>query len=130
MFAGNAELIDFIQRAAGYSLTAMTTEQCLFLCYGTGSNGKSVFLNVLREAAGQYGHNASFSLFELRSRSAIPNDVAALYNRRLVTSSETNEGTRLNEARVKALTGGDRLSARFLHAEFFEFDPTGSTGWR
>jgi len=123
VFGGDVELIEFIQRAVGYSLTGLTTEQCLFLCYGTGANGKSVFLRVLRMLAGFYAFNAPFSLFEMHSRNAIPNDLAALVNRRLVTSSETNEGTRLNEARVKALTGCDPITARFMRAEFFTFDP-------
>lgn len=123
VFGGDLELVDFIQRAVGYSLTGLTVEQCLFLCYGTGANGKSVFLRVLRMLAGLYAFNAPFSLFEMHSRNAIPNDLAALVNRRLVTSSETNEGTRLNEARVKALTGCDPITARFMRAEFFTFDP-------
>ncbi len=123
VFGGDAELIDFIQRAVGYSLTGLTTEQCLFLCYGTGANGKSVFLRVLRMLVGAYAFNAPFSLFEMHSRNAIPNDLAALVSRRLVTSSETNEGTRLNEARVKALTGCDPITARFMRAEFFTFEP-------
>jgi len=123
VFRGDAELIDFIQRAVGYSLTGITLEQCLFLCYGKGSNGKSVFLAVLRALAGEYAYNAPFSLFEMQGRGAIPNDVAALVSRRLVSSSETNEGARLNEARIKALTGCDPITARFLHGEFFTFDP-------
>jgi len=123
VFGDDVELIDFIQRAVGYSLTGLTTEQCLFVCYGTGANGKSVLLRILRMLAGFYAFNAPFSLFEMHSRSAIPNDLAALVNRRLVTSSETNEGTRLNEARVKALTGCDPITARFMRAEFFTFEP-------
>ena len=123
VFGGDVELVDFIQRVVGYSLTGLTTEQCLFLCYGTGANGKSVFLRILRMLAGFYAFNAPFSLFEMHSRNAIPNDLAALVNRRLVTSSETNEGTRLNEARVKALTGCDPITARFMRAEFFTFEP-------
>ncbi len=123
VFSADAELIGFIHRAVGYSLTGLTTEQCVFLCHGKGANGKSVFLSVLRAMAGDYGHNAPFSLFELNNRTQIPNDLAALVDRRLVTSSETNEGTRLNEARFKALTGSDAISARFLHAEWFTFEP-------
>jgi putative DNA primase/helicase len=107
----------------GYSITGITTEQCLFLCWGKGSNGKSVMLTILRALAGVYAYNAPFSLFEIQGRGAIPNDVAALVGRRLVTSSETNEGTRLNEARLKALTGCDPMTARFLHGEFFTFEP-------
>ncbi|MDZ4278289.1 MAG: phage/plasmid primase, P4 family, partial [Dehalococcoidia bacterium] len=123
VFRGDHDLIDYIGRSVGYSLTGDTREQCLFLCYGSGSNGKSVFLSTLRAVAGGYAYNSPFSTFELDKRASIPNDVAALAGRRLVTSSETNEGTRLNEARLKALTGGDAMTARFLHGEFFTFEP-------
>lgn len=123
VFDGDAELIAFIARAVGYSLTGSTREQCLFTCYGVGANGKSTFLNVIRRLAGDYGANTPFSTFELTSRSAIPNDVAALAGRRLVTASETSESARLNEARLKALTGGDEVTARFLHGEFFSYRP-------
>ena len=123
IFEGDQALVGFIERAVGYSLAGDTREQCLFTCHGSGSNGKSTFLKVLRDLAGDYGANTPFSTFELHSRSAIPNDLAALAGRRLVTASETAEGTRLNEARLKALTGGDGITARFLHGEFFSFVP-------
>jgi len=123
VFDGDEDLIDFVQRAVGYSLTGDVSEQCLFLLYGTGANGKSTFLNALHHAAGAYGHTMPFSTLEMDQRSAIPNDLAALVGRRFVTASETNEATRLNEGRVKALTGGDALAARFLHREFFTYRP-------
>jgi putative DNA primase/helicase len=123
VFAGDAEVIDFIWRAVGYSLTGDITEQCVFTCWGVGSNGKSVFLATLRALAGHYGTNTPFSTLELSGRPSIPNDLAALAGRRLVTASETNEGARLNEARLKALTGGDPITARFLHGEFFTYQP-------
>jgi putative DNA primase/helicase len=123
VFNDDAEMIAFIQQAIGYSLTGDTREQCMFLCHGTGANGKSVFLAILKRLAGRYAFNAPFSSFERQHQSSIPNDLAALVGRRLVTSSETNEGTRLNEARMKALTGCDPITARFLHAEFFTFTP-------
>jgi putative DNA primase/helicase len=123
VFAGDKALIDYIWRAIGYSLTGGTSAQCLFMCHGTGANGKSVFLAILRDLLGQYGTNTPFSTFELHNRSSIPNDIAALAGKRLVTASETGEGVRLNEARLKALTGGDEVTARFLHGEFFTFQP-------
>jgi putative DNA primase/helicase len=123
VLCGDRELVDFVHRAVGYSLTGETTEQCVFTCYGVGSNGKSVFLAILRGLAGGYSGNTPFSTFELRDRSSIPNDLASLAGRRLVTASETTEGARLNEARLKALTGGDVITARFLHGEFFSFQP-------
>lgn len=121
VFAGDEELIRYIARAVGYSLTGDTSEQCLFTCHGSGSNGKTVFLTVVRTIAGTYAANTPFTTFELRTRSAIPNDVAALAGKRLVTASETAEETRLNESRLKALTGGDPITARFLHGEFFTY---------
>jgi putative DNA primase/helicase len=123
IFGGDQELIDYIWRAVGYSLTGDTSEQCVFTCYGSGANGKSVFLTSLRAVAGSYAYNAPFSTFELEARSSIPNDLAALAGRRQVTASETNEGVRLNEGRLKALTGCDPVTARFLHGEFFTFRP-------
>ncbi|MDE3089631.1 MAG: DNA primase, partial [Chloroflexota bacterium] len=122
---GDDAVIDYIQRAAGYSLSGDVSEQVLFLCYGTGANGKSVFLAALRSALGDYAHNTPFSTFELLDNRSASNDVAALVGKRLLTASETRESARLNEARVKALTGGDPITARFLFAEFFTFQPKG-----
>jgi putative DNA primase/helicase len=124
IFEGREELIDFIQRAVGYCLTGETREQCLFFCHGFGSNGKSVFLEIIQSLLGQYGHTVPFSTFEMDGRSAIPNDVAALAGTRLITALETNESTKLNEARIKASTGGDKMTARYLHKEFFTFTMT------
>mgnify|MGYP000001417917 CR=1 FL=1 len=123
VFLSDYELIEFIQRAVGYSLTGVTTEQCLFLCYGTGSNGKSKFLDTLRFILGDYAANTPFSTFEDIPRGATTNDVAALYGKRLVTSSETKERARLNEARIKTMTGGDPITCRFLFREFFTYTP-------
>ena len=77
----------------------------------------------MRHIIGSYTYDAPFSTFELSQRSVIPNDLAALVGRRFVTRSETNEGTRLNEARIKSLSGQDPVTARFLHCEFFTFQP-------
>lgn len=123
IFDGDRELISYIHRAVGYCLSGATTEQVVFLCYGHGSNGKSTFLDVLGSVLGDYAYNLPFSTFELNSRSAIPNDVAALAKRRFVTALETNECAPLNEARLKLLTGSDSVSARFLYREFFTFTP-------
>jgi putative DNA primase/helicase len=120
---GDATLMGFIQRAIGYSITGVTTEQVLFLLYGTGANGKGTFVNTLKRVLGDYAWNMPFATIEMKDRAAIPNDLAALVNRRFVIASETNDGTRLNESRVKALTGCDPITARFLHGEFFTFEP-------
>jgi putative DNA primase/helicase len=123
VFNANRSMIDFVGRAVGYAITGDTREQAVFVCHGAGSNGKSVFLKTLRHVLGPYALDTPFSTFELAARATIPSDVAALTGKRLVTASETTEGTRLNEARVKALTGGDCITARFLHREFFTFQP-------
>jgi putative DNA primase/helicase len=121
---GDAELEAFLQRAVGYSLTGIISEECLFLPYGTGRNGKSKFLEALRAMLGDYAQQAPRELLMARRSETIPNDIARLKGARLVTSIETKEGRRLDDALVKQLTGGDRITARFLHAEFFEFDAT------
>ena len=123
VFLGNTELIDFIHRAVGYSLTADASEQCLFICYGTGWNGKSKFLIILRDLLGDYAKNTPFSTFTNRYRDTATNDLATLAGVRSITSSEISEGQGLNEARVKAMTGGDPITARFLYGEYFDYIP-------
>lgn len=123
VFDANSELISYIHRAVGYSLTGETSEQCFFCCYGDGANGKSRFLSAIGYALGSYAFNLPFSALELTARSNIPNDVATLPGRRFVTAIETDESARLNEARIKALTGGDLITARPLYRDFFTFKP-------
>ncbi len=123
VFNNDAELIAFIQRAIGYTLTGDTREQTMFLCFGHGANGKSVFLDVLTHLLGDYAASASFDTFDAGRRSEATNDLAALKGKRLVTVIETEEDRRLAEARVKAVTGQDKISCRFLYGEFFEYTP-------
>lgn len=123
IFGGDRELIDYMWRAVGYSLTGDTSEQCVFICYGSGANGKTTFLTTLRHILGSYGHNMPFSTIEMSGRASVPTDVADLAGKRLVTATETNERNRLNEARLKALSGGDPVTARHLFSNFFEFRP-------
>jgi putative DNA primase/helicase len=125
IFLDDQDLIDFIHRAIGYTLSGDTREQLLFICHGSGANGKSVFLSTLRAVMGEYGANACFDTFLDNDRGgrSVPNDIAALRGARLVTASEVKEGARLNEGRIKALTGCDAVTARFLFKEYFTFDP-------
>jgi putative DNA primase/helicase len=125
VFGGDKEMTEYIQRALGYSMTGDTREQVFFCCYGTGANGKSTLLEVLRHVLGDYAYNLPFSGLELKARPGIPNDIAALAGRRFVTAIETNESAELNEARIKALTGGDPITARLLYREYFTFVPVG-----
>jgi putative DNA primase/helicase len=113
----------YLQRAVGYSLTGSTREQCLFFCWGSGLNGKSVFLDVVLAMLGDYGASARIETFMQRRPGDIPNDLARLAGARFVTVSETSEGARLNESLIKDVTSGDTICARFLHREFFDFKP-------
>lgn len=123
VFRGDDEIVRWLQKVMGYALTGITSEQFLVIAFGGGANGKSTLFATVAWLLADYGMNLPFSSFEFFDRSAIPNDLAALRGRRFVTASETQDGTRLNEARVKALTGEDTLTARFLHGEFFSFRP-------
>ena len=124
IFNGDVELMKFVRRAAGYSLTGNTGEQCLMLAHGSGANGKSTLLTVLQDILGDYAATTpAETLLTKRHGDGIPNDVARLQGVRLVAASESEDGRALSESRVKALTGGDRITARFMRAEWFEFTP-------
>ncbi len=123
IFGADEELVDFVWRLCGYILTGQTTERIVPMFYGRGANGKSVFLNVLATILGDYAFALPFSSLQFQKQEGIPNDLAALVGRRLVTMIEANDGLRLNEAKLKTLSGNDRISARFLHGEFFTFQP-------
>jgi putative DNA primase/helicase len=120
---GDAALIRFLQQVAGYSLTGDTREQALFFIYGPGGNGKSVFLNTLVHILGDYAAIAGMDTFTACRSDRHPTDLAMLAGARLVSASETDEGRAWAEARVKQLTGGDRIAARFMRQDFFEFVP-------
>jgi len=120
----NANIIKYLQKAVGYSLTGDTSEQCLFLLYGTGANGKSTFIEVIRALLNDYAKQADFSTFLAKKYDQIRNDIAMLKGSRFVSAIEAQEGRALAEVLVKQLTGGDSITARFLHQEFFEFTPT------
>ncbi|MDR3587511.1 MAG: phage/plasmid primase, P4 family [Desulfosporosinus sp.] len=121
---GNTSLIGFLQRAIGYSLTGDTGEQCLFILYGAGANGKSVFLDTVSALFGEdYAQNTPASTLMVRRNEGIPNDIAALKGARLITAIEAEEGQRLAESLVKSMTGGDKMTARFMRGEFFSFIP-------
>jgi len=124
IFLDDVEMIDWMHRLCGYASTGSIREQEVSIGYGLGANGKGVIARGLRGTLGDYSYDAPFATFEMNSfRSSIPNDIAALEHKRFVTSSETNDGTRINEARVKAISHGDPVTARFLHQEFFTFGP-------
>jgi putative DNA primase/helicase len=124
IFNGDEELISFIKRAVGYSLTGATSEQVMFMLHGHGANGKSVLLEVISRLLGGYAANTPFTTFEANKRNESTNDLAALKGKRFVTTIETNEDRRLDEARVKSITGGDDITCRFLFSEYFTYKPT------
>lgn len=123
VLGGDDEMIRFVQRAVGYSLTGETREQVLFLLYGTGKNGKSTFLNVLHGLAGEYAQHAEFSTFVERQNEVVRNDLARLHKARLVTAVEPKSTGYLDEAVIKQVTGQDVVTARFLFHEHFEYVP-------
>jgi len=117
------ELMTFLQRAMGYSLTGLTTERVLFILYGTGRNGKSTLLDVVRGLLGDYAMRVPTETLMARRGESIPNDIARLKGARFVFANETDDGRRLSEALIKDITGGDTISARFMRGEWFDFKP-------
>jgi len=119
----DAELQAFLQRVAGYALTGSTREHALFFLYGTGGNGKGVFLNSLTAILDGYAAVASMETFTATPGDRHPTDLAMLRGARLVASQETEEGRRWAESRIKAMTGGDPITARYMRQDFFTFAP-------
>ena len=120
---GDADLQAYLQRVSGYCLTGSTREHALFFLYGTGANGKSVFVNTLATILGDYAASAPMDTFMETRSDRHPTDMASLRGARFVASIETEQGRRWAESKVKSLTGGDKISARFMRQDFFEFWP-------
>lgn len=124
VFGGNTELIGYVQRLAGYCLTGRVDEQILPIFWGSGCNGKSVLLTVLIELLGpDYAIRAAPELLMQKRGESHPTEQADLFGRRLVVCQETASGRRLDESTVKSLTGGDRIRARRMREDFWEFPP-------
>jgi putative DNA primase/helicase len=119
----NAKLCDYLQRVSGYCLTGLTTEHAMFFAYGTGRNGKGVFLNTLAAIMGDYGRISPVGTFTAASYDRHDAELAFLQGARLVTAQETEEGRQWAEARVKSLTGGDPITAHFMRQDYFTFIP-------
>lgn len=120
---GDRDLQAFLQRMCGYMLTGDTSAQALFFAYGTGANGKSVFIDTIAAILGDYHSTAPIETFTEKGGDGHPTELARLRGARLVTAVETEQGRRWAESRIKALTGGDRIAARFMRQDFFEFEP-------
>jgi putative DNA primase/helicase len=120
---GDADLLAYLRRVFGYGLTGLTREHALFFGYGTGANGKSVLLSTVAGILGDYHKTAPIETFTVSNNDRHPTDLAGLRGARLVTATETEEGRRWAEAKIKQLTGGDMVSARFMRQDFFEYRP-------
>ena len=107
----------------GYSLTGECGEQCFFLLYGHGANGKSTFLSTLMTLLNDYARQMPMESLLARQGNSIPNDLAALRGARFVSAVEADQGRRLNESKIKQMTGQDKIAARFMRCEWFEFVP-------
>jgi len=122
IFGGNQDLISYIKRAVGYMLTGDTREQCFFILYGHGANGKSVFTDTLKKLLGDYGTSVEFKTFT-GSASTVGDDLAPLRGVRMTVSAESNKGSRLDEGLIKQVTGGDEVRVRYLHGKYFTYQP-------
>ncbi len=120
---GDTGLIDYLQRVAGYALTGDISEEAIFFGYGTGANGKGVFTGAISGCLGEYHTAAPVETFTEAHGERHPTELAGLHGARFVTATETQQGKRWDEAKIKALTGGDPISARLMRQDFFEFIP-------
>lgn len=121
--AGDRELIAYLRRVTGYMLTGKTTEHALFFLYGHGGNGKGVFVGTIAGILKDYHRAAPITTFTEAATDQHPTELAGLVGARAVTAAETEQGRRWAEAKIKSLTGGDTISARFMRQDFFEFTP-------
>jgi putative DNA primase/helicase len=120
---GDGELIGFLQRMCGYCLTGSTEEQVVFFLWGPGGNGKSTFINTITGIMGDYAKVAPMNLLDVQNNDRASFGLAGLQGARLVTMNETAEGRRWDEARLKQLTGGERINAEFKYKDAFEYLP-------
>lgn len=120
---GDHELVEFLRRMCGYALTGQIREHALFFVYGTGGNGKGTFLNTITYIMGDYQRVAGAETFTESHGDRHTTELARLQGARLVTAQETEEGKRWAESRIKSLTGGDPITARFMRQDDFTFIP-------
>jgi putative DNA primase/helicase len=121
--AEDAEMIGFLQRWCGYCLTGSTQEHAFAFIHGPGGNGKSVFLNAVAGILGDYSVTAAMETFTEARNDRHSTELAMLTGARLVTASETEQGRGFAEAKVKAITGGDPITARFMRQDNFTYRP-------
>lgn len=121
---GSEQLARYLQRAIGCALSGAENEKALFILHGAGDTGKTTFLRVIMEVLGEYAIQAERNLLLQRSHEPHPTGIADLFGRRLAVCTEVNKSQKFDAALVKQLTGGDRLRARRMRQDFFEFEPT------
>jgi putative DNA primase/helicase len=121
---GDPAMIRFLQQWCGYSLTGATREHAFVFCYGPGKNGKTTFIKTVSGILGDYAITAAMTTFTTSKFEPHPTDLAALRGARMVTASETEEGRHWAEVRIKQLTGGDQIAARFMRQDYFNYTPT------
>jgi putative DNA primase/helicase len=119
----DAELQNFLKRWCGYCCTGITSEHVFVFAWGTGANGKSTFVNTVRNILGDYAVVAAIDTFLASNTPQHPTDLAKLRGARLVVAQETQKGRRWDETKIKAITGGDKITARFMRQDFFDFMP-------
>lgn len=124
IFLGDQDLIRYVQRMVGYCLTGDVSERAFFVLYGGGRNGKSVFVEVLKAVLGDYAGAVNPDALLMHRETPHPTDIARLRGKRLAYAQEAPEGRRLNEALIKAMTGGDTVTARHMHQDPWEMKPT------
>jgi putative DNA primase/helicase len=123
------QIIDYLQKAMGYSLSGEISQQSVFLLYGSGANGKSTLIETQRMVMGEYGTTIDSSSLTTKKSDGVRNDIARLPGIRFVSASENAKGTVLDEELVKKLSGGDQVTARFLFQEEFQFYPQLKLWW-
>jgi putative DNA primase/helicase len=121
--AGDSELQKFLQRYIGYCCTGFTHEHIFVFAYGSGANGKGTFINTVVRVFGDYATVADMNTFLVTRNERHPTDLAKLCGARLVVAQETQKGRTWDETKIKALTGGDKITARFMRGDFFDFTP-------
>jgi putative DNA primase/helicase len=122
VFQENLELVEFVQRMTGYSMTGVTREQCFFILHGKGSNGKGIFVDTIRDVLGDYAKDTPVTTF-LERKSENTSDLALLSDARVVTASEGDETTSFNESLLKRMSGEDTITCRHMYKEFFTYTP-------
>lgn len=113
----------FLARVCGYALTGVTRDHAMFFLHGDGGNGKGVFMGTIMDILGDFHRTAPIETFTATKNEQHPTELAMLRGARMVSATETEEGRRWNESKIKTLTGGDRVTARFMRQDFFEYTP-------